>query len=171
MSIDEEHAMALDRQPEIPSTAAIGGHPIHPMLVPLPITFLIAAFLCDLAFWATGDAFWARVAVWSVGAGIVGGALAAAAGFADYMGDDRVRAIGQARHHMMGNVLVMVLAVVSLLIRIIQGPEEGALPWGLLLSAIITAILSYTGWLGGELSYRHRVGVIPDGSDSRVRRL
>ena len=163
--------MALGPRPAIPSTAAIGGHPIHPMLVPLPITFLIAAFLCDLAFWSTGDPFWARVAVWSVGAGIVGGALAAAAGFTDYMGDDRVRALHEAHNHMIGNVAAMLLAIVSLIIRIIQGPEEAALPWGLLLSALITAILSYTGWLGGELSYRHRVGVIPHGGDDTGPRI
>ena len=156
-------------RPEIPSTAAVGGHPIHPMLVPLPITFWIAALLCDLAFWGTGNPFWGTVAAWSVGAGIVGGAMAAAAGIVDYMGDSRLRGLRDALHHMIGNVTAMVLAVVSLVVRLAQGPAEAVLPWGLLLSAIIALILAYTGWLGGELVYRHRVGVIPDAPSGRGR--
>ena len=38
------------------STAQIAGHPIHPMLVPFPIAFLIGALLSDVAFWDTGQA-------------------------------------------------------------------------------------------------------------------
>jgi uncharacterized membrane protein len=163
--------MAFSPRQDIPSTAAIRGHPIHPMLVPLPITFLIAAFLCDLAFWGTDNPFWAEVAVWSVGAGVVGGALAAVAGFTDYFGDDRIGMLHEARHHMIGNVTAMLLAIVSLIIRLTQGAEDGALPWGLLLSAIIVCILAYTGWLGGELSYRHRVGVIPEIGERLSERL
>jgi len=35
------------------STASIAGHPIHPMLIPFPIAFFIATFVCDLAYWQT----------------------------------------------------------------------------------------------------------------------
>jgi uncharacterized membrane protein len=40
-----------------PSTAVIGGHPIHSMLVVFPIAFLVGALATDLAFWGTGDHF------------------------------------------------------------------------------------------------------------------
>ena len=110
--------MPADPRFGIESTAKIGKHPIHPMLVPLPLTFLIAALLSDLAFWGTGDTFWADVSTWAVGAGIVGGALAAAARIMDYMRDARVRAPRDALHHMIGNVTAMVLAVVSLVARL-----------------------------------------------------
>src|SRR5947208_2511017 len=30
------------------STASIAGHPIHPMLIPFPIAFFVATFVCDL---------------------------------------------------------------------------------------------------------------------------
>jgi hypothetical protein len=33
----------------LPSTAAVVGHPIHPMLIPFPITFLTAALATDVA--------------------------------------------------------------------------------------------------------------------------
>ena len=154
--------MPAEPYPPIESTAKLGGHPIHPMLVPLPIAFLIGALLADLAFWATGDEFWARAAVWLVGAGVAGGALAALAGLTDFLSSARIRALPQAWHHFIGNAAAVVLAVISLIVRIAQGPAEAALPLGLILSLIIVAILAYTGWLGGELVYRHRVGVMPD---------
>jgi uncharacterized membrane protein len=36
------------------STAKIAGHPIHPMLVPFPIAFFVAALFCDIVFWRIG---------------------------------------------------------------------------------------------------------------------
>src|SRR5215217_5902268 len=35
----------------------------------------------------------------------------------------------------------------------------GVLPTGLILSLITVAILGFTGWLGGEMVFRHRVAV------------
>jgi uncharacterized membrane protein len=35
------------------STASIAGHPIHPMLIPFPIAFFIATFVCDVVYWQT----------------------------------------------------------------------------------------------------------------------
>jgi uncharacterized membrane protein len=32
------------------STANIFGHQIHPMLIPFPIAFFAATFVCDVAF-------------------------------------------------------------------------------------------------------------------------
>ena len=35
--------------------SAIGGVPIHPMLVAFPIPFLMSALATDIAFWRNGD--------------------------------------------------------------------------------------------------------------------
>ena len=69
--------MSEDLSRGVRSTASIAGHPIHLMLVPFPIAFLVATLATDLVFWGTGDVFWARVSVWLVGAGVVMGGLAA----------------------------------------------------------------------------------------------
>jgi len=37
------------------STAQIAGHPLHPMLIPFPVAFLVATLVCDLIFWRTGN--------------------------------------------------------------------------------------------------------------------
>ena len=142
-------------------TAKAGTHPIHPMLVPFPIGLLIACFVCDLAYWATGAGFWAEAAFWSLLAGIVMAAVAALAGVTDFLGNAEIRALRPAWEHMIGNVSAVVLPLISLWIRIASGHEEAALPFGLILSAIVALLLVYTGWKGGELVYNHRVGVNP----------
>jgi len=146
---------------EIPSTAAIGGHPIHPMLIPFPIAFLVGALAADLAYWSTDDFFWARLARWLVGAGLVTGALAAVFGLVDFLTRHRIRQFSSAWIHFLGNAVVLVLSLISLLLRL-DDPADAVLPWGLVLSAAVALILLVTGWLGGELSYRHKVGVVPD---------
>src|SRR6185312_17071296 len=69
------------------STAQIAGHPIHPMLIPFPITFFVSTFVADLVYWQTGSAAWANATVWMLGAGLVMAALAALAGLTDVLGD------------------------------------------------------------------------------------
>jgi uncharacterized membrane protein len=141
------------------STANVGNHPLHPMLIPFPIALLVGAFVTDLAFWGTGAAFWASASAWLLGAGIVMALLAATAGFIDFFGEPRIRALSDAWYHMAGNLAAVVLAIGNLALRLGQGADTAVLPWGVLLSFIVVCILVFTGWLGGEMVYRHRVAV------------
>lgn len=143
----------------IPSTAAIKGHPVHPILVPFPIAFLIGALASDLAFLGSADPFWARASAWLIGAGVVMGALAAVAGLTDFLGSNRVRSITVAWVHFIGNAVVMLLAIWNLILRLGEGGSRAVPLGGVLLSLIVVIIFSVTGWLGGELAFRHRVGV------------
>lgn len=43
-------------------------------------------------------------------------------------------------------------------------------PLGIVLSAVVAGILTITGWFGGELSYRHRIGVIETGAPGMEER-
>lgn len=152
---------------EAPSTAAVVGHPIHPMLVVFPIGFLVAALATDLAFWGTNDPFWARASTWLLGAGVVMGVLAAVAGLIDFITISRVRSLAAGWVHFLGNATAILLALWNLLYRIGEDPGAGVMPFGLILSAVVVAILLVTGWLGGELVFRHRIGMIPYKSDSK----
>jgi uncharacterized membrane protein len=145
-----------DRNPE--STAKIAGHPLHPMLIPFPIAFLVATLACDLMFWQTGNAAWNTGSLYLLGAALVMAALAALAGFTDFFGDVRVRSLSPAWHHMLGNLVVVLLSAWNWYRRYETG-DAAVLPTGLLLSAIVVLILLYTGWRGWEMVYRHRVGV------------
>ena len=144
------------------STAQIAGHPIHPMLIPFPIACFVLTLACDLAYWSTRDTFWAIVAAWALGAGIVTAALAAVAGLTDFLGNARIRAIDHAWHHMVGNLVVVVLSIISFALRMGEGAADGVLPWGLILSLVVVLLLLYTGWKGGELAYGQRIGMRPE---------
>ena len=140
------------------TTAQIAGHPIHPMLIPFPIAFLVATFVCDLIFWQTGNSTWSMAGLYLLGAAILMAAAAAVAGLTDFIGDKRIRDLSAAWHHMIGNVVVVVLALINWYRRY-SGGDAAVLPWGLVLSLIIVLLLLYNGWRGWEMVYRHRVGV------------
>jgi uncharacterized membrane protein len=146
----------------VESTAAIARHPIHPMLVPLPIGLLVAALGADIGFWVTGDPCWARAGLWLVGTGLLTGLAAAVAGLTDFVTIARIREYRTAWAHLLGNAAALALAAASWLLRL-PDATDAVLPGGIVLSAITVAILGVTGWLGGELSYRHKIGVIEEG--------
>jgi len=141
------------------STAAIGGHPLHPMVVPFPIAFLVGALVTDIVFMRVGDPFWARASQWLIGAGLVMGAVAAVLGLVDFLTIRRVRSLVAGWVHFLGNATALLLSLWNLLQRT-SAPDMTVTQTGLILSAIVVAILLVTGWLGGEMSYRHRIGVM-----------
>ncbi len=154
------------RDSGVPSTVAIAGHPFHPLLVTFPIAFLTAALPTDLAYWFTEDAFWAKVSVWLIGAGIVTGLIAAVTGLLDFLRIERVRQHSAGWLHMSGNVVALLLSSVNLAVRLAD-PAAAVVPIGLILSAIVATLLGVTGWYGAELIYRHKVAVIGYGPNHR----
>jgi len=154
--IPDEPTLGLPVQ----AVAAVDGHPLHPVVVPLPIGAFVGAFAADVAYLRTRDRFWARVARVLTAAGLGTGLLAGSLGALDFTGRRPIRRHPSAWVHAAGNVAVLALGLGSLALR---GRDERAAitRGGLAISASIATILLVTGWLGGELSYRERIGVIP----------
>lgn len=140
------------------SSANFMGHPLHPILITLPIGLFIGTFLCDLVYWWTNNAAFATAGIWILGAGLVGAALAAVAGLIDFLGDGRIRAISDAWQHAIGNVILVLIQLFSFYWRYRYGPTA-VVPVGLVLSLVAVGIMVFTGWKGGELVFRHRVAV------------
>jgi len=140
------------------STASIAGHPIHPMLIPFPVAFLVATLVCDLVFWRTGNSAWTTASLYLLGVALVMTALAALAGLTDFLGERRIRSLSAAWHHMIGNVIVVLLSLWNWFLRFTDG-EAAVLPTGLLISFAVVLLLLYTGWRGWEMVYRHRVAI------------
>lgn len=155
-----EREPADDLHQAVASTAAIRQHPLHPMLVPLPIAAIVGLLGTDIAWWLTLDPFWARAGLWLAGFAAVTGTVAAGAGAIDFMTTDKVSRLATGWVHAGGNLVVLFLVIVSWFMRS-SDPSAFILPAGLLLSAALVVLLGITGWAGGELSYRYRVGVIP----------
>jgi len=144
-----------DRNPR--STATVGGHPIHPMIVPFPIACFVGAFVTDIFFVYGAGEGWAAASKWLLGFGLLTAALAAITGLTDFMGDDRIRRMGVAVRHMIANITVVVIEAINLLIRVTTPGTEVSI--GVYLSGLAVLILLYSGWLGGHMVYVHRVGV------------
>jgi uncharacterized membrane protein len=140
------------------STANLMGHPLHPILITLPIGFFVATLVFDLMFWATGAATWATGALWLLGVGLIGAALAAVTGLVDFTGDARIRQIGDAWQHAIGNVIMVLVQLFSFYERYRYG-TSAIIPLGLSISVIAVLLMLFTGWKGGELVFRHRVAV------------
>ncbi len=154
------------RDSGVPSTVAIAGHPLHPLIVTFPIAFLTAVLMTDLAYWFSGDFFWARASFWLISAGIVTALLAMVTGLLDFLKIERVRQHSAGWIHLIGNVAVILLSLVNLFLR--WGDRVAAiLPAGLILSLVVATILGVTGWYGAELVFRHKVAVIGYGSNER----
>ena len=136
--------------------ASIKGHPIHTILVAFPIGLLVFSFVSDLLLVAgLGGGDWAVVARCTLAAGIVTALLAAIPGFVDFLSlSGRPRRL--ATWHMLLNLTVVGVFVVDFLLRLRTDPYDRV---PVVFSGIGVGLLAVSGWLGGEMVYRHRVGV------------
>ena len=146
------------------SSANLMGHPLHPILITLPIGFFVATLLFDIVYWQTRTEMWATAALWALGAGLIGAALAAVAGLIDLIGDARIRQISDAWQHAIGNVILVLVQLFSFYQRYRYG-ATAVVPLGLSLSVISVLLMLFTGWKGGELVFRHRVAVYDEPRD------
>lgn len=151
----------------ITSSVAIFGHPIHPIIVIFPIAFLSGVAGTDLGYWLTQDVFWARAGVWLLGLGILAGVAAAVTGMADFINIPRVRHRTAGWAHMALNASALVLSIINFSLRF-NNAAAAILPWGLVLSWTVSVFLLVSGWYGGELMFRHKVGIVGPG-ETHVR--
>jgi uncharacterized membrane protein len=143
------------------ATARIAGHPLHPMLVPIPITCFVGTLVTDIAYWRSANMQWANMSAWLLTAGLIVALLAVIAGFIDFLGDRSIRDLRAVWIHAGGNAIALVLALFNAFIHS-RDAYTSVVPTGLILSALTVLILLVTGWMGWELVYRHRVGVLED---------
>lgn len=150
--------------------ANIARHPIHPMLVPVPIGLWIFSFACDIvAFFVANPATWKTVALYAMVGGIIGALFAAVFGLIDLLSlpaEIRQTAIV----HMSINLLIVVLFVIDAWRRIAAGDAGLASPGLVWLSLIAILLLLVSGWLGGKMVYRYGVAVDTETICSEPRR-
>jgi uncharacterized membrane protein len=142
-----------------PSTASVAGHPLHAILVPFPIVCFVGTFVTDLAYWQTTNVIWETFSVWLLTAGLVIAGFAAFAGLIDFLGSRQIRALKSSWPHVLGNTIVLLLSLVNVFIHSRDG-YTAVVPTGLILSTIVVVILLFTGWMGRDMVYRQRVGVV-----------
>lgn len=138
--------------------STLAGHPLHPQLVTAPLGLLPFSLVMDVQHLRTGDATYAEVAHHAMKGGLIGAAVAGAAGAVDYLAIPK-RSHGKriANLHAGLNLGLMGLYGLNLALRRGRRPPSGRLP--ALLSLVGTAGLIASSWYGGHLVYEHGIRV------------
>ena len=137
--------------------ANIAGHPIHPMLVTIPIGLWVFSFACDLIAMGSGTpGIWPAIAYYAMIGGVIGALAAALPGLIDLLSLTDPALKKTALTHMTINLAVVALYVINIWLRH-RDPQNLSIPFWLSLLAILMLLVS--GWLGGKMVFEHGVGV------------
>jgi uncharacterized membrane protein len=145
------------------SQASIAGHPVHPMLIPFPLALWITSFVADVIFYFNRNQSLLLIAKFTLAAGIIGGLVAAVPGIIDWLAIRNADVKRIANWHARLNIIALLIFAASLYLRTRYGaPWVG---WRLtipfLLSLVGVILIGISGWLGGDLVYKHGVSVKP----------
>jgi uncharacterized membrane protein len=160
------------------SRASLGGHPIHPMLIPFPIGLLVFSLIADIVYLWRGNPVWENyLAFYALLGGIIGAAAAAVPGLIDWATLTERKAVKIANWHARVNIITLLIFIASFYLRTTGGASWiASMPMLPIVLSIIGVVgLSIAGWLGGELVFRHGVAVnmqtpeIPEKAEAQHR--
>lgn len=138
--------------------AKLFGHHMHPMLIVFPLGLFVTALIFDIIGFATGGTMWGSASYLMIGAGVIGGLVAAVFGLVDWLGlssPSRARRIGL--WHGLGNVVVVALFALSWILRRPDPAHPSTSAFVLVVLGGVVGLVS--AWLGGELVERLGIGV------------
>lgn len=140
------------------SRLRLAKHPVHPMVVMFPMALLplllaldgLQAYLGDEGFWRVG--FWVALL----------GGLATLAGIATGIPDlagipDGTRAHRKAAFHFVVGLTILATYAAAAWARMGSPADRFGLAVGLDVAGLL--LVTVQGWLGGELVYKHHMGV------------
>ena len=131
------------------------GHPIHPVVVAAPIGAWVVSAWYDARSVATGDAQDEHAADGALRLGIAGAVVSAVTGVVKYLDTHGAVRRETAVHAALNNV-ALGLYVRSAVLR-----KRGDRARARRLSAAGLGLVGLSGYLGGDLAFRHGVGVRP----------
>jgi len=144
------------------------------MLVPFPIGLLVFSLIADLIYLWRGNPIWENyIAFYTLLGGIIGAAAAAVPGLIDWATLTDRAAVKVANWHARVNIIGLVIFIASFYLRTTSGARwVASLPsLPIILSAVGVFGLGISGYLGGELVFRHGVAVdVPKESISEKQR-
>ena len=150
-------------QAKQPVTVLAGtyGHPLHPILVTVPIGAWVTSLVFDIASHAVHPAgFLAQGSLWLIGVGVIGAVLAACFGVLDLFAlPEQTRARRTAVIHASLNLIVTAAYAAGFPGRY-KAVHTAPVPAAqIALSAVSLVLLAASGYLGGKLTYRYGVRV------------
>ena len=132
------------------------------MLVMFPTALFPLLVLLDIlhAYFPGDPAFW-NVGFWVAAAGVATTVAAAIPGLVDLAAiPDESDAHRTAFIHFLVGSLVLVLYLAAVGVRWPPGGASERFPWAVAVDVVGVLAIAAQGWLGGELVYRHHVGVL-----------
>jgi uncharacterized membrane protein len=142
------------------SKASIGGHPVHPILISFPLALWATSFAVDILFYFTREPNQLVISKFMIAAGCLGAVAAAIPGFIDWLTIPKGEVKRVANWHARLNVAALVVFAISLYLR--MGSHSHLVGHRLtipfLLSLVGVILICISGWLGGELVFRHGMG-------------
>lgn len=145
------------------------GHPLHPLVVTVPIGAWVASLVFDIgSHIASRPGSLADGSLWLIAIGVLGALAAASIGFLDLLAiPTGTRAFRTGLLHMSLNLLVTAAYAVGFAWRHGAYGHGGAVGSGqLALSAVSLAVLCVSGFLGGKLAYRYGVRVADEATQA-----
>ena len=150
------------------SPASFNGHPIHPMIIPFPIALWVFSLVADIVYLWRGNLIWRDwIAFYALLAGIIGAALAAVPGLIDWLSITDRAVVKIANWHARLNVIALLIFAASFYLRTTAGVKlvSGSYTIPISLSVLGVVLITISGWLGGEMVFKHGVAV-SSGSDA-----
>jgi uncharacterized membrane protein len=134
------------------------------MIIPFPIALWVFSLIADVIYLWRGNPAWRDwIAFYALLGGIVGGTLAAVPGLIDWLSLKDPEAVKVANWHARLNVIALLIFVASFYLRTTGGSRwvGGSYTIPVLLSLVGVILITISGWLGGELVFKHGVAVNP----------
>ena len=138
------------------------GHPVHPLLVTLPIGAWVCSFIFDLiSYGSSQPRTWSVAAMWLILVGVLGAAAAAIFGTLDLLNlPRRTTAFRTGQIHAALNSAALAIFLIDFIWRSNTRDSWETTPIGpLVLSIIGIAAIGASGFLGGKLAYHYGVRV------------
>jgi uncharacterized membrane protein len=132
------------------------------MLIPFPIALWVFSLVADVIYLWRGNPVWRDwIAFYTLLGGIVGGVLAAVPGFIDWLSLKDREVVKIANWHARLNVIALLIFVASFYLRTTSGAGlvGGSYTIPFVLSVVGVILITVSGWLGGEMVFRHGVAV------------
>jgi len=142
------------------SRASFKGHPIHPMLITLPVAFFSATLFFDILGMVYDKDSFRQTASYLEISGVISALAAAVPGIIDYIYTvpPQSTAKKRAAKHGLLNITQVIIFFSAWLLR--RDADISSF-YVIGLEALGLVILSMAAWLGGTLVFRNQIGVDP----------
>jgi uncharacterized membrane protein len=125
------------------------------MLVSFSAAYFTGALVTDLVYWQMPDVVWERFSIWLITAGLIMAGLAVIAYLIDLLSGRQIDRPALPRA--VGYLLAVLIALFNAFVHSRDG-YTAVVPTGLMLSALVVAVLILTAGVASALANRHRIG-------------